>query len=110
MIKPTSEPLAIRMASGVPCGASARRYAPVPRLQRDAPNDGHLIGVARTNVVGKNQKCRAERQGAAVRRQTIQDRPHPMPMPSLNRSIIRTLEEAVSHHPSGWAACSARRG
>ena len=100
----------------------------IPRLQRDAPSDRCLIGIAWTNdreawnrtqarellhrlmgrpvlsqgnavvgenidhvqphqrgeadwrphVIGKNQKCRAERQGAAVRRQTVQDRPHAM--------------------------------
>src|SRR6185437_5419583 len=30
----------------------------------------------RPHVVGENQKCRAERHGAAMRRQTIQDCPH----------------------------------
>ena len=154
MISPTSEPVAIRMTSGLPFGASARTYAPrrkpsargtlsaierrhiltrqnqrngmVPRFQRDAPSDGRLIGIARTDdrkawnraqagellhrlmgrsvlpqgdavvgknvdhvqlhhrgeadrrphVVGENQKCRAERHDAGMRRQTVQDRPH----------------------------------
>ena len=154
MIRPTSEPVAIRITSGLPFGASARTYAPwrkpsaagtlaaierrhvltgqnqcdgtVARFQRDPPSDSRLVGVARTDdrktwnraqagellhrlmggsvlpqgdavvgkyidhvelhhrgeadrrphVVGENQKCRAERHGATVRRQTIQDRPH----------------------------------
>ena len=76
MIRPTSEPLAIRMTSGLPFGASAttctvtqrirrgklgaierghiltrqnQRNWMVFRLQRDAPSDGRLIGIARTN-------------------------------------------------------------
>ena len=32
----------------------------------------------RTHVVGEDQKCRAERQRAAMRRQAVQDRPHGM--------------------------------
>ena len=55
MISPTSEPLAIRMTSGLPFGASARTYAPLAQ----AICRGTLSAIERRHVLTRqNQRNR----------------------------------------------------